>query len=174
MITPAKKSSLLLIFMLAFISVAHAQPYRDFSIPVPLAPQLSSDGNTLYNAAAPIPVMTDPNPSPIMTRVPMAMDAAMLNMEPQALTATFAITYIADGGSDSWGQPCTTFPEEAKVVFGAATAIWGSYLNSTVPITIRACWANLGASTLGYSGGGPLHRNFSGAPLPDTWYIGSL
>ena len=42
------------------------------------------------------------------------------------------------------------------------------------PITINACWASLSGGTLGYSGGGPLHGNFTGATRSNTWYSGSL
>jgi uncharacterized repeat protein (TIGR01451 family) len=158
--------------LLGLISIAQAQPYAPFTVPETLSPQLSIDGKTLYGAVEPIPVVIDPNPPPPQARVPMA--TSMMRLDPQALTATFSITYVANGGTDLWQQTCTTFPEEAKAVFASAAAIWGSYLNSTIPITIRACWANLGAGTLGYSGGGPLRRDFSGAPLPNTWYVGSL
>jgi len=104
-----------------------------------------------------------------------APDMEKLLSNPQAATATFSITYLAAGQTDPWGAVCLTFPENAKTAFDAAAAIWANTLESSVPITIRACWANLGASDiLGYSGGQPLHRDFSGAPLPNTWYQGSL
>jgi hypothetical protein len=94
---------------------------------------------------------------------------------PEAAASTFTITYVPNGGKDPWDEPCFTFPEEAKAAFNAAAAIWANLLQSPVPITINACWATLSSSsTLGYSGGGPLHRNFTGAPVADTWYTGAL
>ncbi|MCJ7535682.1 MAG: hypothetical protein MUO57_09125, partial [Anaerolineales bacterium] len=93
----------------------------------------------------------------------------------RAAGATFNITYVANGGDDYWEEPCYTFPEAAKGAFNYAAAIWAAKLYSPVPITIKACWANLGsASTLGYSGGGTLSYNFSGAPLTNTVYASSL
>ena len=93
----------------------------------------------------------------------------------RAAGATFNITYVSNGGTDNWGQPCVTFPENAKAAFNYAAAIWAAKISSPVPITIRACWASLAdPSVLGYSGGGTLHFNFPGAPLPDTIYTAAL
>jgi hypothetical protein len=92
-----------------------------------------------------------------------------------AASSTFSITYVAAGGTDPWGEVCQTFPAAAKTAFEAAAAIWATRLQSSVPVTIQACWADLGSPTiLGYSGGAPLHRNFTGAPKTNTWYDGSL
>ncbi len=158
--------------ILGFCRPAQAWPDAALSVPAMPALQFSLDGNTVYGAALPIPVRLDPNPPSETARF---LTRSMLRTEPAALTATFSISYIADGGFDLWGEPCYSFPENAKSAFQAAAAIWGSYLDSSVPITIRACWADLGSSTtLGYAGGGPLHRNFSGAPIADTFYIGAL
>jgi hypothetical protein len=104
----------------------------------------------------------------------MSAPIDLLNL-PAFATSTFSITYVPNGGTDHWGESCLTFPDEAKAAFDAAAAVWGSILQSPVPITIRACWANLGSSgILGYSGGAPLHKDFSNAPRANTWYEGSL
>ena len=107
-------------------------------------------------------------------RIPAPFD--LLTLPPESATATFTITYVASGDTDPWGQTCTTFPDEAKTAFNAAANIWANIIQSSVPITIRACWADLGSTsgTLGYSGGGPLRRDFTGAPHANTWYAGSL
>ncbi len=145
---------------------------NEYSGPRKLVPQLSSDGNTLFNGLPPVVYHTDPNPSAAKMRIPSPSSLTTL---PEKATATFSITYVANGGTDPWSASCTTFPEEAKAAFNAAAAIWGGLLNSSVPITISACWSNLGSSSiLGYSGGAPLRRDFSGAPLANTWYAGSL
>ncbi len=145
---------------------------NEYSGPKNLEPQLSSDGNTLYNGVPVVVYQADPNPSAAKTRIP---PPASLTTLPEKAAATFSITYVASGGTDPWGATCTTFPDDAKTAFNAATSIWGGLLNSAVPITISACWSNLGSSSiLGYSGGAPLNRNFSGAPLVNTWYAGSL
>jgi len=140
--------------------------------PAPPEPELSSDGMTLYNAGLPAVYVDDPSPSGEPVRIPPPFDLLSL---PESATATFSITYVPNGGTDLWGEPCSTFPNEAKVAFDAAANIWANILQSSVAITISACWANLGSSSiLGYSGGGPLQRDFSGAPLASTWYTGSL
>ncbi len=89
--------------------------------------------------------------------------------------AGFNITYVASGGNDEWGEPCLSFPGEAMNTFNYAANIWASTISSTVPITIRACWADLGStSILGYSGGYYVYKNFSGAPYANTYYASSL
>jgi hypothetical protein len=147
-------------------------PAGEYYIPRPLTPQLSSDGNTLDNGAQPLIVVDRPKPLGERRRIPARFDLLSL---PESATATFSITYIPAGGTDLWGESCTAFPEEAKAAFNAAAAIWGNILQSSVPITINACWASLSStSTLGYSGGGLSYRNFTGAPRANTWYRASL
>ena len=167
-----KLSYAIIMIGLLFVRYAWAAPSIDIFLPATLEPQLSIDGTTLYNAALPVVYVDNPNPSPKLARIPASFDLLVL---PESASSTFSITYVANGGTDPWGQSCATFPEEAKTAFNAAASIWGNILQSSVPISISACWANLGSSsTLGYSGGGPLRRNFTGAPLTNTWYSGSL
>lgn len=137
-----------------------------------LTPQLSVDSKALYDAAPPVLYVVDPDPA--KNQVNIAPPAQIKALFAKA-TAAFSISYVAAGGTDKWGVLCFDFPEEAKAGFNAAAAIWGYLLQSSVPITIKACWASLGdPSVLGYSGGGPQRRDFAGAPLPNTWYSGSL
>ncbi|MBE3038469.1 MAG: hypothetical protein IMZ62_06630, partial [Chloroflexi bacterium] len=143
------------------------------SFPPALEPYLSTDGLTLFNSVATLVVVVDPNPAMQGIKIPEPeVDKALV--DPAAASATFSFTYIDVGNQDPWGQVCTTFPENAKAAFNAAAAIWASTLQSSVPITIQACWASLSGTTLGYSGGQPLRPNFSGAPKTNTWYEGSL
>jgi hypothetical protein len=145
---------------------------KDYALPA-LTPQLSADGKTLYNARPPVALVIDPNPAAKRMRIPPPL--AALSALPEKAIATFQITYVANGGTDPWGEPCYTFPDGAKAAFNAAAAVWGNLLRSSVPITISTCWANLGSpNILGYAGGQPFHRNFTGAPLTNTWYAGSL
>jgi hypothetical protein len=91
--------------------------------------------------------------------------------------ASFSITYIAAGIKDplNQNQTCDVFPDNAKTALNAAAAIWANTLQSLVPITISACWTDLGStSILGYSGGQPLIRDFIGAPKTGTWFFGAL
>jgi hypothetical protein len=140
-----------------------------------LQPYLSADGLTLYNGVPPLIVIADPNLAMQGIQVPASPEIQAAMADPEAANATFSITYVAAGGQDLWGAVCQTFPDQAKTAFNAAAAIWASTIQSSVPITISACWSNLGSSSiLGYSGGEPLHRNFTGAPKSNTWYEGSL
>lgn len=152
---------------------ALSAPGSDYLFPAPLEPQLSSDGMTLYNGVLPVVYVADPNPSPKPVRIQAPVN---LLTAPQSATATFSITYVASGDTDAWSQPCSTFPDTAKAAFDTAASIWGNLITSSVPITIRACWADLGSASgiLGYSGGGPLRRDFTNAPVANTWYTGAL
>ncbi len=172
MIKLMKISSTIVAFVLLFAFSFSAASAAEYLGPAPLQPQLSSDGNTLYNAIPAVVYMADPNPPAQQVHIPAP---AYLRTLPEKATATFSITYVANGGTDLWGESCTTFPEGAKAAFNAGAAIWGDLLKSSVPITINACWSNLGSSSiLGYSGGGTSYRGFVGAPLTNTWYGSSL
>lgn len=155
-------------------------------------PELSVDGNTLYNALQPVLLLQDPNPANPRKRYQTDQSAVTSDILPPdksnaieleqsdqseavAAAATFVIDYVPSGGQDPWGEGCQNFPENAKAAFNAAGAVWSGILQSSVPIRISACWANLGSSNiLGYSGGGTLHRNFTNAPKANTWYIAAL
>jgi hypothetical protein len=143
---------------------------QDFTLPV-LPIEMSADGLTLYNAVPPDIFWVDDSPEAQNIQDPQA--GALVG--PEAAYSTFTINYIAAEQNDPWGQVCVAFPEAAKASFTAAAAIWAARLKSTVPITINACWANLNSSTiLGYAGGAPIHRDFTGAPKSGTWYQGAL
>jgi hypothetical protein len=166
---------------LLFTQYASATPADDdltplsrseYFVPAPLAPQLSSDGKTLYNAVPPVVYVADPNPSHEPLRIQAPFD--LLTLPPEFATANFSITYVLDGVQDAFGNNCYTFPDDAKTAFNAAANIWANLIQSSVPITIRVCWATLGSGILGQSGGGPLHSDFLNAPLANTWYMGSL
>ena len=83
------------------------------------------------------------------------LDALLLRRQ----TATFDVTYEG-------------FPEEAREAFEFATAIWGRFLTSEVPIRVRAQWTDLGNEFLGSAG--PTLLSYSGAAPrgiePDVWY----
>lgn len=141
-------------------------------LPAPLTPQLTADGKTLRHGVPLKAVVADPDPAVPRRKIPAP---AGLTAAPEAATASFSITYVPDGGTDPWGELCYTFPEDAKAAFNAAADIWANTVSSGVPITINACWADLGSSTtLGYSGGGHLEIDFTGAPRANTWYAVSL
>jgi len=136
---------------------------------------LSDDQLAVYNAVPPLVIVVDPDPSKQGVRVPQSPEVAAAIQDSSNASATFSITFASAGQEDLWGATCQTFPEAAKTAFSAAAAIWANTIRSSVPITIFACWSDLGSPyVLGYSGGQPLRRNFSGAPLPNVWYEGSL
>lgn len=145
----------------------------DYYVPPPLDSQLLADGNTVRRGVPARVVIADPV-NPVNVRyVPPPEELGRL--DPSKAVSSFGISYYAAGEKDPWDEPCFDFPAEAKTAFSAAAAIWANTVQSTVPITIKACWASLASSTtLGYSGGGPLHRNFTGAKRTATWYMGSL
>jgi hypothetical protein len=136
--------------------------------------RLSKDGKTSWNLIPAI-VLDDPNPPYRGLRIPapVEIDEAHPNRAPS--TSTFSITYLPAGSVDIDNKVCETFPDAARAVFSAAANVWGSLLTSSVPITISACWTNLGSvSTLGYSAVGSQSRDFTGAPKPGTFYAASL
>ena len=145
----------------------------DYFVPHTLEPQLSADEHTMVHGVAPVVHVADPNPPKDQVPVPAPLALAQAD---EFARATFSISYIAEGGTDKFGQTCLTYPEDAKAAFDAAASIWANTLASPVPITIKACWADLSSfgSILGFSGGGSIHRNFANAPLPNTWYSASL
>jgi hypothetical protein len=99
--------------------------------------------------------------------------ASSLNKDVKA--AAFTIRYLNAGEVNSFGDTCIGWPEEAKAAFTYAAQVWGTLVQSTVPISINACWANLTpADTLGHGGAGKFLGNFNGAPVANTFYPVSL
>ncbi len=145
----------------------------DIALLTPKVPlQLSADGKTMYGGIPPKAVFVDPDPPAIPRRI---LAPQYLTAEPEALTASFQIDYVPAGGTDFQGKTCAAFPASARTAFNAAANIWANTIRSSVPITIKACWADLGSSfILGYSGGGSVWRDFSGATQANTWYAWSL
>ncbi|MFZ1641600.1 MAG: FG-GAP-like repeat-containing protein [Candidatus Contendobacter sp.] len=110
------------------------------------------------------------DPSYISTlRVPPPPELALQQQGLMAVQATISINYLPAGavGDDN----CITWPDQPKAAFTYAANLWASQLQSPVPITIDACWANnLPAGVLGHGGPISIFRNFSGAPVSNTWY----
>ncbi len=118
-------------------------------------------------------LIEDPTPLPDNYLPPRMNPILMLDPANKATATTFTIDYLAAGDTDLWGEECYDFPDEAKANFEAAATIWANDIDTNVPITIQACWANFGGSTLGYSGGYSV-VNFTNAPVADTYYKFSL
>ena len=118
-------------------------------------------------------LIEDPTPLPDNYLPPKMNSILMLDPINKVTATTFTIDYIAAGDTDVYGETCYTFPEEAKDNFEAAATIWAGNIDTDVPITIEACWANFSGSTLGYSGSVSA-ANFTNAPIADTDYKLSL
>jgi hypothetical protein len=76
------------------------------------------------------------------------------------------------------GNPGTTVGAQRLYVFNYAASIWGSLINSPVPIQVNASFATqtctATSATLGSTSSSSSHRDFAGAPFPGTWYQQSL
>jgi hypothetical protein len=143
-------------------------------LPESLKPQLSEDQKIIHKAQPVKVFIADPNPPTVTRYIPPPAGISAIPYD--ARTAAFKISYVANGDQDLWGTGCQSFPSAARDALNTAANIWANLLHSSTPITIRACWSDLGAysQTLGYSGGGSYLRDFSGATRRNTWYVSSL
>ena len=91
---------------------------------------------------------------------------------------------IGEGFNDSTaatpegGNAGTTLGEQRLILFNYAAAIWGSFLDSTVPITVNSKFdpispCSSAGGVLG-SAGTSASRDFAGAQYPGTWYPTAL
>ena len=75
------------------------------------------------------------------------------------------------------GNPGTTVGQQRLNVFNRAASIWGAVLPSAVTIRLGATFDALSCSSsgavLGSCGPDDIFRDFSGAPLAHTWYVGA-
>jgi hypothetical protein len=74
-----------------------------------------------------------------------------------AKNAHFEVSYI-------------NFPEEAKIAFEHAVAIWESLLSSDVTIKVQANWEYMEGNLLGKGRPSIFFNNFAGSPLPNVYY----
>jgi hypothetical protein len=105
-----------------------------------------------------------------------------------ARAAATIIIQNADSANSGFNDPTpvspvgnntgTTLGQQRLNAFQFAANIWGSTLNSSVPITIRASWAPLSCTdttaVLGQANSFGMVRNFAGAPFTNTWYTNAL
>lgn len=106
-----------------------------------------------------VELRADNLPNPPRNLAPAAMRRA-----PQ--TATFKVNF----NPASCTGTVTAWPADAQNAFLTATNIWGSILQSNQSIEVDACWKQLGSGVLGSAGANNYHRNFSGAPIANSWY----
>ncbi len=104
-------------------------------------------------------------------------------------SATFTI-FNNDGAGEGFNDPNPAFTvgeggnmgatvgAQRLNVFNHAAAIWGSYLDSTIPTSIQANFDPLpcssGGAVLGSAGTIGIRRDFPGAAFPGTWYHDAL
>jgi len=128
---------------------------------------LLPEGVALADASAPQPVRV------VVGRndVPPYQVAPPTHFAKQPKTAAFTIQYLNAGEVNYYNDVCIGWPEEAKAAFTYAANIWGTLINSSVPIKISACWANMGTGgILGHGGARTYYRDFKGAPQAGTFY----
>jgi hypothetical protein len=97
-------------------------------------------------------------------------DVILINLDPPGVGLNDPTPATPVGGN-----PGTTIGEQRVNVYNRAAEIWGSVLDSDVPIFVGATFLPLPcASTGGVLGAaGPTYvfSDFPGAPLADTWYV---
>ena len=138
--------------------------------------RLSAGGNTLIGGPL-VPIVIDPVPS-ILSYIPAKISLENLNnadisqnsMLVASANATFNINFLAAGQADSTGKTCSTFPSTVQTVFTAVATIWGNIIQSSIPIKVNACWSSFSGNTLGYAGAATYGRDFTNAPIANTWY----
>ena len=62
------------------------------------------------------------------------------------------------------------FPEEAKIAFEYAVAIWEQNISSPVPINVLAKWEKLGGNEVANCQAATFQKNFPAAPLNSVYY----
>ena len=107
-------------------------------------------------------------------RVPPPLELELQQQRLMVQQATISINYLP-AGDGKWGDVCLSWPDQPKVAFAYAANLWASQLQSSVPISIDACWvSNLPSGVLGHGGANNYFSNFSGALSADTWYAVGL
>jgi PA domain len=72
------------------------------------------------------------------------------------------------------GNPGTTRGEQRRIVANYAASLWGSVLQSNVPIYVQARFLPLAQNVLGSAGATYVNSNFANAPFANTWYHTAL
>ncbi len=114
----------------------------------------------------PVQVLADSNVDTV--RIPAPAFSSTTRAPMMAVNVNFSPT-------PRWGDVCTSWSPQAQSAFAYAASIWAALLYSPVPVTIDACWAtNLPGGVLGHGGALGFYRNFTGAPVANTWYAVAL
>jgi hypothetical protein len=106
-----------------------------------------------------------------------------MSVAPPVLAASIVVNNM-DGPGEGFNDPTpvapvggnngTTLGQQRLNLFQKAAEIWGATIQSDVPIIIQANFDPLtcdaGSAVLGAAAAVTLARDFTGAPLPNTWY----
>ncbi len=162
---------------LIFSSRLYAKTQDTPTLPLTTSVFKLSDDGTIFDGGIVVPVKLDSTPSQL-PYIPSKISLEALNhtnlstnsFSVASANATFTINFLTSG-TDATGQACSSnFPANARAVFTAAANIWGSIIQSSVPVTIDACWASFSGNVLGYAGARQTARDFNNAPVANTWY----
>jgi hypothetical protein len=88
-----------------------------------------------------------------------------------AAKVPIAVTYT-DAASVGFQDP--SLGADRRTAFEYAMSTWSQRLGGNIPIRVKAGWASLTGNTLAQAGSTSAYSNFTGAPLPDTYYVPSL
>lgn len=117
----------------------------------------------------------------------VALGVMVLGVRPAADAATILVVNN-DGAGEGFndptvvapvgGNPGTTLGAQRLNAFQHAANIWGGLLSSTVTIRVGATFdpltCNATSAVLGSAGPTTAHRDFTGAPVANTWYVQAL
>ena len=141
-------------------------------IPMWFVPEeMTSTAQAFQSLASGPPVLLRLDPNPSTHRVPAPAQALSAD---SIQTANITISYLPAGATNAFGYTCLTWPAAAQTAFRYAADIWETLISSPVTIVIEACWADMPSGILGGGGSETYYRDFTGAPVPSTWYPVSL
>ncbi|MCW5592007.1 MAG: pre-peptidase C-terminal domain-containing protein [Burkholderiales bacterium] len=130
-----------------------------FSVSAPALAQ----GEGSVSLPRPIPLMAEPDAS--FLRVPPPPETVQAFQQGlMAVQATVTVNYLPAGSTNAFGDSCTAWTAPAQAAFTYAANLWGTKLQSSVPIVIEACFATLPAGVLGHAG--PYTTTISGTRYP--------
>jgi hypothetical protein len=89
----------------------------------------------------------------------------------QAELGVQAATFTVNWNPASCSGTISPWSTEAQATFQYAVNIWASLLNSSQTIEVDACWrSDLAPLVLGSASATTVHRDFTNAPVANTWY----
>lgn len=96
-----------------------------------------------------------------------------LAQAPTAVPATITVNYLPPGAVVA-ADTCYAWSAEARAAFDRAASLWAAKLQSSVPITIDACWTYMDAGMLGRAGSLGHSKKLTHPPYRYTYYPSAL